>query len=274
MLSTTTGDFTCIIEGPAAVKDVAFGICRDIEKQELIHKGFLIPFGSSSEIAASANTNKTRTTLSANRPTHLDFDWLGVSSFSEPILHSPSSSSTASSVTIPPPTTSSGKGKASLRKHKTASKKATQYGNKDVTRLGNEEDDHLYVLQEEDEESSYYTDEELGGAFNSYKTKQHNKNFKMRKLSSDEEEDKLAWGRGDVRRRKRWSNGRVLDDGDDDMYKIRIELAVDQPLYSSGISPAPLTDELSLRMKCLVYCFRVGFKCRLKYGTSCTGKIS
>ena len=213
-----------------------FGISGtdDGERQRLIRTGLLTPFGGTSDTAREGLMNGAlpgqpqATSLST---TMSEFDWLGVTS----------SSSSSSSLSGAAP---AGKGKGSAKKTKsTLSKRGSvatavhesdsnsrQTENHDTlqnesrhsTQHETESRDSLYKpSSEEEEESSYYTDEELGGG-DSQKRGKRKKRRIAHDFSSDSsgEDELMEEMRRRARRRKR--KGGTIDDGDEEMYRLRI----------------------------------------------------
>ena len=186
------------------------------EKQRLIRMGLLTPFGGSSDSAQPGPSSETPTTNSqlptAPNTSMSEFNWLG--------LPPPSS-----------PSASTGKGKESAKKskrsltkgHSLASVESGGTKNRDEDSAQNEPEsqDSTFMLGSDEESSSYYTDEELGGDAGGKQKKKR----RVRKVSSgssieDDDEELMEDGR------KRRRRTRAIDDGDEEMYKLRIRFVV------------------------------------------------
>ena len=268
------------------------------ERQRLIRTGLLTPFGGTSD-----STQETLSSFNGAPPTEplhplartnssiAEFDWLGL----EP------SSSFSSSSSSPVPT---GKGKAPARQQKgrtpakvatmsaaVASETASQHGNGAMVVTGNETEDKDSLYQpsckeeeeeeEEEEESSYYTDEELGGGVGGGgrgRRKRRRKRI-LRELSSSDSEDELVelnWGRGGSRerRRKRRRRDGALDDGDQELYKMRIR-SVECPCIRSCNQQLPLEGCMrhKQRSSYQLSSLMEDFKYQGRYGTGSIGRM-
>ena len=231
----TSGDFSCLPGDSSTVQDVMFGISGtdDGERQRLIRTGLLTPFGGTSDTAREGLMNgalPSQPQATSLSTTMSEFDWLGVTS----------SSSSSSSLSGAP----AGKGKGSAKKTKsTLSKRGSvatavhesdsnghQTKNHDTpqnetgpsTQHETESRDSLYrPSSEEEEESSYYTDEELGGG-DSQKRGKRKKRRIAHDFSSDSsgEDELMEEMRRRARRRKR--KGGTIDDGDEEIYRLRM----------------------------------------------------
>ena len=184
------------------------------EKQRLIRMGLLTPFGGSSDSARPGPSSKTPTTNSqlptAPNTSMSEFNWLG--------LPPPSS-----------PSASTGKGKESAKKSKRSLTKGHSLAslesgtkNRDEDSAQNEPEsrDSTFMLGSDEDSSSYYTDEELGGDAGGKQKKR-----RVRKVSSgssieDDDEELMEDGR------KRRRRTRAIDDGDEEMYKLRIRFVI------------------------------------------------
>ena len=214
-------------------------VADDGERQRLIHTGLLTPFGGTSDTAREGLMNgvlPSQPQATSTSSSMSEFDWLGVTS---------SSLSSSSSLSGAP----AGKGKGPARKTKstlskrgsvaTAVRKSDSNGrqieNHDTLQSETgpsiqheaESRDSLYKpSSKEEEESSYYTDEELGGGDSHKRGKR-----KKRRIAQDFSSDSSDTGElmEEMRRRmrkrgarKRKGTGKTIDDGDEEMYRLRI----------------------------------------------------
>ena len=230
-----SGDFSCLPGDSSTVQDVMFGISGtgDGERQQLIRTGLLTPFGGTLDTAREGLMNGAlpgQPQATSVSTTMSEFDWLGVTS----------SSSSSSSLSGAP----AGKGKGSASKTKsTISKRGSvatttvrgsdsnghQIENHDTTQNETgpstqhetESRDSLYRPSSDEEESSYYTDEELGGGDSQKKGKRKKRRIAHDFSSDSSGEDELM---EEMRRRarKRKRKGGTIDDGDEEMYRLRM----------------------------------------------------
>ena len=111
------------------------------------------------------------------------------------------------------------KSKRPLAKGKTlaSTPSCSKNGDQDSAQNESESRDSPFILGSDEESSSYYTDEELGGDTGG---KQKKKRRRVREVSSCSSEEDELMEEGRIKRRRK--SGRAIDDGDEEMYKMRI----------------------------------------------------